>query len=52
MTIEKEENIKKHIDNKTTMYYYIVNENRVVKVTYDRDLLGTRKDWLQNNDKD
>ncbi|MCI9287431.1 MAG: Rpn family recombination-promoting nuclease/putative transposase, partial [Clostridia bacterium] len=31
---------------------YIVNENRVVKVTYDRDLLGTRKDWLQNNDKD
>ena len=52
MVIEKEENIKNHIDNKTTIYYYIVNENRVVKVTYDRDLLGTRKDWLQNNDKD
>ena len=52
MIIEKEENFKKHIDNKTTIYYYIVNEDRVVKVTYDRDILGTRKDWLKSNDTD
>ncbi len=52
MIIGKEENLKNHIDNKTTIYYYIVNEEKVVKVTYDRDLLGARKDWIKSNDKD
>ena len=52
MIIGKEENLKNHIDNKTTIYYYIVNEDKVVKVTYDRDLLGARKDWIKSNDKD
>ncbi len=49
MIIGKEENFKNYIDNKTTIYYYIVNEGRVVKITYDRDLLGYRKDWFKNN---
>ena len=52
MIIEKEEYFKKHIDNKTTIYYYIVNEDKVVKVTYDRKLLESRKEWLKNNDVD
>lgn len=39
MNIEKEEKVNNHIDNKATIYYYIVNENRVEKITYNRELL-------------